>query len=49
MRVARHWHELPRKGADTHPGNIQGQDGQEEPDLVKDVSAHCREVKLNEL
>lgn len=48
MRLARYWHKLPRE---VLPGNIQGQDGQvaEEPDLVKDVSAHCREVKLNDL
>jgi len=33
------------------PGNIQGQVGRgsEEPDLVKDVPAHCGRVGLNDL
>jgi len=33
------------------PGNIQGQVGQgsDQPDLVKDVPAHCMEVGLDDL
>jgi len=33
------------------PGNIQGQVGwgSEQPDLVEDISAHCREVGLDDL
>jgi len=33
------------------PGNIQGQDGQgfEQPDLVDDVPAFCREIGLDDL
>jgi len=40
-----------RGSGDPIPGKIQGQVGRgpEQPDLVKDVPAHCREGGLDEL
>ena len=49
MRVVRHRNRLPRVSRCPIPGNIQDEVGRgsEQPHLVGDVPAHCREVGLD--
>ena len=47
----KHWNRLPREVVECPtPGNIQGQVGRssEQPGLVEDVPAHCREVGVDD-
>lgn len=45
MRVVEHWHRLPRESVDAS-GNVHAEVGQgsEQPYLLRDVPAHCREL-----
>lgn len=51
MRVAELWHIAQRGSGNPVPENIQHRVRQdsEQPDLLKDVLAHCRGVKLDGL
>jgi len=51
MRVVKHWHRLPREVVDAPPLEtleVRLHESSEPPDLVEDVTAHCRGVGLDD-